>query len=85
MLLRCNILLTKAESADFMLTVDGAAFTANSVVRWDGGDRPTVFVSSARLTATIYAADVSAVGTRLVTVWDPLPAPGGTVTAPKTF
>jgi hypothetical protein len=71
--------------ADFTLTVNGISFTANSVVRWNGSDRPTVFVSSTRLTATIFAADVSAIGVFPVTVRDPLPTPGGTETAPVMF
>jgi hypothetical protein len=37
------------------------------------------------LSAAISAADVSAAGDHLVTVWDPSPAPGGTLTAPKTL
>jgi hypothetical protein len=73
------------QPADFDLTVIGAGFTANSVVRWDGSDRPTAFVNSARLTAAIDAADVNTIGDYLVTVWDPNPAPGGTETAAKTF
>ena len=52
------------------------------MVRWNGSDRPTIFASSTRLTATIYAADVSALGDYPVTVRDPLPAPGGSETAP---
>ncbi|MEJ5309852.1 MAG: right-handed parallel beta-helix repeat-containing protein [Anaerolineae bacterium] len=73
------------EAADFTLTADGAGFTANSVVRWNGSDRPTTFVSSTRLTATIRAADVSTVGSFPVTVYDPAPSPGGTETPPRMF
>ncbi len=71
------------EAADFTLIADGTGFTANSVVRWNGNDRPTTFVSSTRLTATIFAADVSVVGQFPVTVYDPAPPPTGTVTLPK--
>jgi hypothetical protein len=78
-------LFDATKSADFTLTVRGASFTPDSVVRWAGSDRPTVFVSSNRLTATIYATDVSASGDTLVTVWDPLPSPAGSETAPQTF
>jgi hypothetical protein len=74
-----------AKAADFTLTVNGVGFTTDSVVRWNGSNRPTVFVSSTRLTATIYAADVSSIGDFPVTVRDPLPAPGGTETAPRTL
>jgi hypothetical protein len=73
------------EAAEFTLTVEGISFTPNSVVRWDGNDRPTNFVDYSHLTATIYAADVSAIGNYLVTVWDPAPAPGGTETSAVMF
>ena len=56
------------EAADFYLLVNGTGFTANSMVRWDGSDRPTSFVNSTRLIATIYSADVSTIGDYLVTV-----------------
>jgi hypothetical protein len=79
------VLFDVTKPADFTLTVYGISFTANSVVRWKGSDRPTVFVSSTRLTATIFAADVSTTGVFPVTVRDPLPTPGGTETAPVMF
>ncbi len=60
------------------LTVGGYSFTASSVVRWNGSDRPTTFVNSTRLTAEISAALLSAVGNFPVTVWDP----GSPETAP---
>jgi hypothetical protein len=74
-----------SKAADFSLTVNGIGFTTGSVVRWNGSDRPTTFVSSTRLTASIYAADVSTIGDFLITVRYPLPAPGGTETTPLTF
>ncbi len=40
-----------AGDPDFELAVDGAGFVYGSVVRWNGSDRPTTFVSSARVTA----------------------------------
>jgi hypothetical protein len=73
------------EAADFTLSVTGSGFTGSSVVRWNGADRPTGFVASYALTATIYAADVSAVADVSVTVFDPSPAPTGTETLPLTF
>ena len=42
------------------LLVDGANFVSNSVVRWNGSDRPTTFVDSSRLTAQISASDIAA-------------------------
>jgi parallel beta-helix repeat protein len=73
------------EPAEFTLTVYGSRFTENSVVRWDGGDKPTSLVNSYTLTATIYAADVSTVGDVLVTVYDGSGVPGGPETDPLTF
>jgi hypothetical protein len=70
------------EAADFTLTVNGSGFTTGSVVRWNGSNRPTTFVSSTRLTAAIYAADVSTIADIPVTVYDPYPLPGGTLTLP---
>ena len=66
------------EAADFTLTVTGYSFTHSSVVRWNGSDRPTTYISDSRLTAAIDAVDVSAVGEFPVTVYDPDPAPSGT-------
>lgn len=73
-----------AEAQNFNLTVIGTGFTANSVVRWNGVNRPTVFVNSTRLSAAISTADVSALGDIPVTVWDPA-GPGGTETQPVLF
>ncbi len=41
----------------FTLTVTGTNFIGGSVVRWNGADRATTFVSATRLTAAIPAAD----------------------------
>jgi len=73
------------EAADFILSVYGSGFTENSVVRWNGGDRPTGFVAGYALTATIYAADVGSVADVPVTVFDPSPVPTGTETLPLVF
>jgi hypothetical protein len=73
------------EAADFTLIVKGIAFTPNSVVRWNGSARPTAFINTTQLTATIYATDVNTLGLYPVTVYDPTPAPGGTETAPLMF
>ena len=70
------------EAAAFTLTVNGSGFTAGSVVRWDGSNRPTTFVNSTCLTAAIAKADVSTIADIPVTVYDPSPAPGGTLTPP---
>jgi hypothetical protein len=64
-----------AGDPDFTLTVDGSEIQANSLVRWNGTERPTTFVSPNRLTADIVASDIVTAGTASVTVTTP--APGG--------
>ena len=67
----------------FTLTVNGSGFVAGSVVRWNGVDRPTTFVSAAQLSAAIPASDVAATGTATVSVFTG--PPGGGTSAPATF
>ncbi|MGH7496679.1 MAG: IPT/TIG domain-containing protein [bacterium] len=69
--------------AGFTMTVDGTNFVAGSVVRFNGSDRTTTFVSSTRLTATVAASDLTTVGTFSVTVFNP--APGGGTSNAQTF
>jgi hypothetical protein len=78
-------LMGLADAADFTLTANGSGFTANSVIRWNGSDLPTIFLNSTRLTATVTAAQVNSIGAYPVTVWDPLPAPAGSQTPPLIF
>jgi hypothetical protein len=73
------------EAAPLTLTLSGAGFTPNSVVRWGGSNRPTTFISSTRLSAAISAADVSVPGNFAVSVYDPEPPPSGTITPALTF
>jgi hypothetical protein len=61
----------------FTLTVNGSGFTNCSVVRIDGFDRSTAFVSANQLTAVITATDQAAGGTKTITVFTPSPG-GGT-------
>ncbi len=70
-------------SGDFTLTVNGNNFVNGAVVRWNGQDRATQFVSYTQLTATIPAADLISVGAVPVTVANP--APGGGVSAALNF
>jgi hypothetical protein len=58
------------EIQTFTLTVQGAGFTADSVVRWDGADRTTTTVSPFTVTAVIPSTDVDSLGTFNVTVYD---------------
>src|SRR4029079_1750831 len=52
----------------FTLTVSSASSSTAAVVRWKGSNRPTTFVSAARLTAAIAAAAIAVAGTAQVTV-----------------
>jgi hypothetical protein len=65
------------------LTVTGTNFSTGSVVRWNGTDRATTFVSATQLTATIPATDVALAGTPRVTVFNP--GPGGGISNAQTF
>jgi hypothetical protein len=66
--------------AAFALTVSGSNFVPSSVVRWNGNDRTTTFVSSSELQAAIPASDLASGGDVEVTVFNPAPA-GGTTNA----
>src|SRR5262249_33940254 len=72
-----------ATDAGFTLTLNGSNFVNTSVVRWNGADRPTTFVSATKLTAVISAADVASPGTPSITVVNP--APGGGPSNALTF
>ena len=61
----------------FTLTITGTNFVPGSVVRWNGADRTTTFVSSTQLTAALPATDLASDGTANVTVFNPAPV-GGT-------
>ena len=69
--------------AAFTLTVTGSGFVVGSTVNWNGGARPTTFVSASQLTAAIQATDVATGGTAQVTVVTP--APGGGTSSAVTF
>ncbi len=73
------------EATTFTLTVSGIAFTPNSTVRWNGSSRPTTFIGSSQLNATIHPTDVNTPGVFPVTVFDPAPAPTGTITSAVMF
>jgi hypothetical protein len=76
---------TGAGGPEFVLTVDGTNFVAESVVRWNGVNMTTTFVSSSRLTATIPASNIAAAGTAQVTVFNPTKAGGGGASNAQTF
>jgi uncharacterized protein (TIGR03437 family) len=70
-------------ASGFQLTVSGSSFVVGSVVRWNGNDRNTSFVSSTQLRADISAQDISFASTSQVTVFNP--APGGGLSGSLTF
>lgn len=81
----------------FTLTVAGSNFVpgetssgiSGSVVRWNGVNKPTTFVSSGKLTAAISARDLAAPGVAQISVFNPEPGGGSsnplilTVTSPQ--
>jgi WD40-like Beta Propeller Repeat len=64
------------------LLVDGRGFAHRSVVRWNGSNRPTTWLSPTRLSAQLSAADVAAPGNQTVTVFTS--PSGGGLSAPAT-
>jgi hypothetical protein len=69
-----------AGSGVFTLTVNGTNFLTTSIVRWNGSDRTTTYISSSRLTASITANDVLSAGTAQVAAFTP--PPGGGISSP---
>jgi PKD repeat protein len=69
--------------ASFTLVVTGTNFVNGSVVRWNGANRTTTFVSSTQLQAAISAADIATSGSASVTVFNP--SPGGGMSNALTF
>ncbi len=72
-----------ANSPQFILTVNGAGFANNAVVRWNGVNKVTTFINSTKLTAIIPNTDVLNVGTAQVRVFNP--PPGGGLSNAATF
>jgi M6 family metalloprotease-like protein len=74
-------------SSGITLTLLGKDFYSNSVVRWNGSDRTTYFVSNTKLQASIPASDLIALGgvgnSAAVTVFNP--QPGGGVSATRYY
>jgi hypothetical protein len=61
----------EAGSSAFTLTVNGSNFVnGESIIRWNGTDRPTTFVSTTELTAIINADDIASGGTANVTLYN---------------
>ena len=62
------------------ITVTGTNFVRSSAVNWNGGVRPTTYISNTQLSAALSAKDVSVGGTAQVLVTTPAPG-GGTASA----
>lgn len=58
-------------SSGFVMLVNGFNFSSNSIVRWNGSDRATTFVSATQLSINVTATDVASAGTVNITVFDP--------------
>jgi len=72
-------------SEAFTLIVNGANLASDSVVKWNGSSRTTSFVSSAQLTVTIPASDVTTGGTFSITVTGAHPTYGSITTVARPF
>ena len=57
----------------FVLKINGTNFTNNSVVQWNGANRPTTFVNAGELQINLAAGDLAAVGTASVVVVNSTP------------
>ena len=68
-----------AGSQGFTLTITGANFIPTSSVLFNGGSRPTTFVSNTQLQVAISAADIANTGVDKIAVSNPAPG-GGTST-----
>jgi len=60
-----------AGGSDFTLVVHGRGFVQGSVVRWNGSERSTQYISGTRIAATVRASDVAAPGAAQVDVVSP--------------
>ncbi|MCP4359492.1 MAG: beta-propeller fold lactonase family protein [Chloroflexi bacterium] len=65
-----------AASAAYTLVVDGSGFTDKSQGRWNGADRPTLYMSDTQLEITLTALDLAFAGWGDVTVENPTPGGG---------
>jgi len=65
-----------ANSAAFVLTVNGSSFNNNAQVKWNGTAQTTTFVTASQLTINVPASMVMTSGTAQVTVTNPAVAGG---------
>lgn len=72
-----------AGSGGFTLTANGSNFVSGAVVKVNGSNRTTTFISGTQLSAAIPAGDVTAAGNLSITVFNP--GPGGGISAGVTL
>jgi peptidoglycan/xylan/chitin deacetylase (PgdA/CDA1 family) len=70
-------------SPQVILTVNGSNFLESSVVRFNGADKSTTFVSSSELTVDIPGSALTDAGSYPITVFNP--EPGGGISNAQTF
>jgi hypothetical protein len=68
---------TNAGGPAFFLTVNGSSFATGSMVKWNGTNLTTTFVTAKQLTADIPASAIATSGTVPVTVTNPAVAGTG--------
>jgi len=74
-----------AGAAAFTMTLTGSGFIRDSIVRWNGNARTTTLVSATSLTAAIPASDIAAAGAAHISVFNPPPSGGASVTRSFTI
>ena len=75
--------VTPLGSPEMVLVVQGSNFVPGSVVLWNGANRPTTFIGTNQLRATIPASDLALMVPVSVTVFTP--GPGGGTSLPQMF
>jgi uncharacterized protein (TIGR03437 family) len=58
------------------ITLTGSNFVTNSVVRWNGADRPTLFGDASTLSVTLSSADLAKSGRATIVVFNPVTGGG---------
>jgi len=66
-----------------VVTLIGGGFVTNSVVRWNGSDRATTYVSDTEIGVTLSATDLASTGIGTLTVYNP--SPGGGSSGPQSL
>ncbi len=73
-----------AGGSGFSLMVHGSRFVQNSVIRWNGTALPTSYIGADRLSATVANALVASPGVAQITVVNPAPGGGTSISAQFT-